>query len=58
MRLFYPGQMILPLMLVLAGMALTMDRLDIIQVSSIWNLRPVALIAAGLEELWLWKGSK
>jgi len=58
MRLFYPGQMVLPLILVLAGIALTMDRLDIIQVSSIWNLWPVALIAAGLEELWLWKGSK
>jgi Domain of unknown function (DUF5668) len=53
MRLFYPGQMALPLMLLLAGVALMMDRLDIIQVAR-WDLWPVALIAAGLEELYLW----
>lgn len=46
--------MVLPLMLLLAGVALMMDRLDIIQVAHIWNLWPVALIAAGLEELYLW----
>jgi hypothetical protein len=46
--------MVLPLILLLAGIALMMDRLDIIQVGNIWNLWPVALIAAGLEELYLW----
>jgi hypothetical protein len=54
MRLFYPGQMALPLMLVLAGAVLMMDKLDIIQIAGLWNLWPVALIAAGLEELYLW----
>ncbi len=54
MRLIYPGQLILPLMLVLAGVALMLDSLDIIQISHLWNLWPVALIAAGVEELWLW----
>ena len=54
MRLFYPGQMALPLMLLLAGVAIMMDRLDIIQVARFWDLWPVALIAAGLEELYLW----
>ena len=54
MRLFYPRQLILPMMLVLAGSLLMMDSLDIIQVSGLWNLWPVTLIAAGLEELYLW----
>jgi hypothetical protein len=54
MRLVYPGQMVLPLMLVLAGGVLMMDKLDIIQIAGLWNLWPVALIAAGLEELYLW----
>jgi hypothetical protein len=58
MRLFYPGQMALPLMLMLAGVALMMDKLDIIQVARFWDLRPVALIAAGLEELYLWAASE
>ena len=54
MRLFYPGQMVLPLMLILGGMAMIMDKLDIIQVARLGDLWPVALIAAGLEELYLW----
>jgi hypothetical protein len=57
MRFFYPGQMALPLMLLLAGIALMMDRLDVIHVAGIWNLWPIALIAAGLEELYLWAKS-
>ncbi len=46
--------MALPLMLLLGGVFLMMDRLDIIQVARFWDLWPVALIAAGLEELYLW----
>lgn len=49
--------MALPLMLLLAGVALMMDKLDIIQIAGFWNLWPVALIAAGLEELYLWAAS-
>jgi hypothetical protein len=49
MRLFYPGQIVVPLMLIVAGALLMITRLDIIQ--SLW---PVTLIAAGLEQLYLW----
>jgi hypothetical protein len=44
-------------MLLLAGIALMMDRLDIIQIARFWDLWPVVLIAAGLEELYLWAAS-
>jgi hypothetical protein len=54
MRLFYPGQIALPLMLILSGALFLMSRLDIIQVARYWDLWPVGLIAAGLEELYLW----
>ena len=57
MRLFYPGQIALPLMLILAGTLLVMSRFDIIQVAQYRDLWPVALIAAGLEQLYLWATS-
>jgi len=50
----YSGSVALPLCLILAGALLAMDRFGIIQVSHIWNLWPVALIAAGMEKLYLW----
>ncbi len=53
MRVFYPGQVALPLMCVLAEALFLMSRFDIIRVG--W---PVALIAAGLEELYLWSAGK
>jgi hypothetical protein len=37
---------------------LVMDRLDIIQVTQLWNLWPVMLIAAGLEQIFLWATSR
>ena len=49
-----PGHMVLPLILILAGSVLAMSRLDIIHVARYWDLWPVLLIAAGLEELYLW----
>jgi hypothetical protein len=58
MRLFYPGQIALPLILILAGTLMVMGRFDIIQVDRYWDLWPVALIAAGLEELYLWATSR
>ena len=58
MRLFYPGQILVPLMLILAGTLLVMGRFDIIQVARFWDLWPVMLIAAGLEELYLWATSR
>lgn len=54
MRLFYPGRIAVPLMLILAGALLMMSRLDIIQVARYQDLWPVTLIAAGLEQLYLW----
>ena len=58
MRLFYPGQIALPLMLILGGALLVMSRFDIIQVAQYRDLWPVALIAAGLEELYMWATSE
>jgi len=49
MRLFYPGQLVLPLMFILAEGLFLMSRFDLVRVG--W---PVVLIAAGLEELYLW----
>jgi hypothetical protein len=52
-----PGHMILPLILILSGTVLAMSRFDIIHVARYWDLWPVLLIAAGLEELYLWATS-
>ena len=54
MRVFYPGQIVVPLMFILVGSLLVMSRFDIIQVAWYQNLWPVTLIAAGLEQLYLW----
>jgi len=54
MRLFHPGQIALPLLLVLTGALTMMSRLDIIRFAHYANLWPVVLIAAGLEELYIW----
>jgi hypothetical protein len=54
MRIFYPGQAAIPLMLVLASALFLIARFDIIQIAPYWRLWPVTLIAAGLEELYLW----
>lgn len=40
--------------MILAGVLMAMDRFGIIQVSHIWNLWPVMLIATGMEKLYLW----
>jgi Domain of unknown function (DUF5668) len=54
MRVFYPGQLLVPLMFILTGALLVMGRFDIIQVARFQNLWPVTLIAAGIEQLYLW----
>jgi hypothetical protein len=54
MRLFYPAQVVVPLMFILVGALLVMSRFDIIQVAWYQKLWPVTLIAAGLERLYLW----
>lgn len=57
MRLFHPGQLVLPLMLILTGALLVMSQLDVIQIARYRDLWPVTLIAAGLEELYRWASS-
>ena len=49
MRVVYPGQVVLPLLFILGEALFLMSRFDIIRAG--W---PVALIAAGLEELYRW----
>jgi|GEM_PF-2784578 len=58
MRLFYPGQAALPLMLVLAAGLFLIGRLDLLPVARYWNLWPIGLIATGIEELYLWSTSE
>lgn len=53
LRLFYPGQLVLPLMFILGEGLFLMSRLDIIRVA--W---PLILIGVGLEELYLWAHAK
>jgi hypothetical protein len=54
MRLFYPGQAVIPLAIIFASALFMMTRFDTIQIAQYWRLWPVSLIAAGLEELYLW----
>jgi hypothetical protein len=54
MRLTQSSQVALPLMLVLTGTLLLLDRLDIIRISHLAQLWPVVLIALGLQELYKW----
>ena len=58
MRLLNPGQIALPLMFILAGALFLMGRFDIIQFARYQEFWPVTLIAAGLEELYLWAISR
>jgi hypothetical protein len=51
---FCSGAVAIPLCLILAGALLAMDRFGIIQITHIWNLWPILLIAAGMEKLYLW----
>jgi|HubBroStandDraft_5_1064220.scaffolds.fasta_scaffold168326_2 hypothetical protein len=58
MRLFHPGQLVLPLMLILTGTLLVMGQFNIIRIAQYEQLWPVTLIAAGLEELYRWSSSR
>lgn len=54
MRIYFPGLMMIPFVLsMLAAMAI-MNAFGIIQVSQVWSLWPVSLIATGVEEIYLW----
>jgi hypothetical protein len=48
MRIYYPGVVMIPLLILLMGAA------SLAGSERIWNFWPVTLIATGLEELYLW----
>jgi len=54
MRLTQPRQLVLPLLLVLTGTLLLMDRFDMIRIAHLAQLWPVVLIAVGVQELYNW----
>jgi hypothetical protein len=57
MRLVHPAHIVLPMMLVIAGVLLMTGWLDLVQVSQFRHFWPVSLIAVGMEELYLWARS-
>ncbi len=58
MRIYYPGVLMIPILLLLLGTLSAMNSFGIIQVARVWSFWPVTLIATGLEEVYLWATSK
>ena len=58
MHLTQSRQLVLPLLLVLTGTLLLMDRLDMIRIAHLAQLWPVVLIAVGMQELYNWTRSE
>ena len=58
MRIYYPGVLMIPLVLLLMGILSVTNGFGIIQIARLWSFWPVTLIATGLEELYLWSTSK
>ncbi len=58
MRIYYPGLLMIPLMLLLITAVGMLDRFGIIEFARAWSFWPVTLIATGLEELYLWATTK
>ena len=54
MRLFFPGLIAVPLLLIITGEFLLLDRLAILDIGSLRELWPATLIVAGLAELYRW----
>ncbi|MDP9171709.1 MAG: hypothetical protein M3N54_13920 [Acidobacteriota bacterium] len=48
MRIYYPGLVMIPLLMLLLAAA------SLISGARIWNFWPITLIATGLEEIYLW----
>ena len=44
----------IPMMLVFTALAILVGKFDLVSVSRLVPFWPVALIAAGVEELWFW----
>jgi hypothetical protein len=58
MRIYYPGVVMIPLILLLIGLLSFTHGFGIVQVARAWTFWPVTLIATGLEEIYLWSISK
>jgi hypothetical protein len=58
MRIYYPGVLMIPILLLLLGTLSAMNSFGIIQIARVWSFWPVTLIATGLEEVYLWATSK
>lgn len=53
MKIYYPGVLMIPVVLLLLSALSLMDRAGVT-----WSYWPITLIATGLEELYLWSISK
>ena len=58
MRVYYPGLLMIPILLLMLSMLSVMSTFGIIQFARVWTFWPVTLIATGLEELYLWATAK
>lgn len=58
MKIYYPGVMMIPVMLLLLSLLSVMSSFGIIQIARVWSFWPVTLIATGMEELYLWATTK
>ncbi len=58
MKIYYPGTLMIPTVLLLLTAIGVLDNFGIIQFARVWNLWPVSLIATGLEEVYLWATTK
>jgi hypothetical protein len=58
MRIYQPGLLIIPVLLLLMTAVGILNNFGIIQFARVWNFWPVTLIATGLEEIYLWATTK
>jgi hypothetical protein len=58
MRIYQPGILMIPLLLLLMTAIGILNDFGIIQFARVWSFWPVTLIATGLEELYLWATTK
>lgn len=58
MRTYYPGVLMIPILLLFMAAIATLNAFGIIQFAHVWNFWPVTLIATGLGELYLWATTK
>jgi len=58
MRIYQPGILMIPLLLLFMSAIGILNDFGIIQFARVWSFWPVTLIATGLEELYLWATKK